>query len=73
MEAIKYLIVIESTSTGYSAYVPDLEGCVATGGTIEEVEQNMQEAIAFHREGMREEGYAIPQPQSLARYVDVAA
>lgn len=69
----QYLIVIEETATGYSAYVPDLDGCVATGATLEEVEQNMREAIAFHLDGMREEGYTIPQPHSQARYVAVAA
>jgi predicted RNase H-like HicB family nuclease len=49
----KYLIVIEETSTGYSAYSPDLEGCVSTGHTRQEVEKNMQEAIAFHLDGLR--------------------
>jgi predicted RNase H-like HicB family nuclease len=70
---MKYLIIIEPTSTSYSAYAPDLEGCVAAGMTVEEVERNMQEAIAFHLQGLREEGYAIPRPHSLAQYVSVAA
>ena len=73
MEAMKYLIVIEKTNTGYSAYSPDLDGCVTTGATLEEVERNMREAIELHLEGMLEEGYPIPQPHTLARYVDVAA
>jgi predicted RNase H-like HicB family nuclease len=57
-----YPFVIESTSTGYSAYSPDLPGCVATGPTQAEVEAGMHEAIAFHVEGMRAEGYEIPPP-----------
>lgn len=70
---MKYLIIIEKTGTGYSAYSPDLQGCVSTGQTREEVEQNMQEAIEFHLEGLREEGYAIPEPSSSSAYVDIAA
>ena len=50
---MKYLIIVEKTNTGYSAYSPDLDGCVATGGTREEVEQAMREAIEFHLEGLR--------------------
>ena len=68
-----FLIVIEETSTGYSAYVPDLEGCVTTGATLEEIEQNMHEAIELHLEGMREEGYPLPQPHAQAKYIRVAA
>ena len=59
---MKYLTVIEKTSTGYSAYSPDLAGCVSTGATIEEVTTNMQEAIQFHLEGLKLEGYEIPKP-----------
>jgi predicted RNase H-like HicB family nuclease len=62
----QYLIVIEPTETGFSAYAPDLPGCVSTGGTRREVEQNMKEAIALHIDGMREEGLPIPQPRSQA-------
>jgi predicted RNase H-like HicB family nuclease len=69
----KYLIVIEKTSTGYSAYSPDLPGCVSTGATKEEVEKNMQEAIEFHLEGLKEEGYEIPEPVSYSIYVEVPA
>jgi predicted RNase H-like HicB family nuclease len=54
----RYLIVVEQTETGYSAYVPDLPGCVSTGQTREDVEKNMQEAIAFHLDGMREDSQA---------------
>ena len=68
---MKYLIVIEKTNTGYSAYSPDLLGCVSTGATLQEVEQNMHEAIAFHLEGLREEGFPIPQPTSASSYVEV--
>ena len=70
---MKYLIVIEKSDTGYSAYSPDLPGCVSTGTTIEETEQNMREAIAFHIEGLKEEGYDIPAPTSRSSYVEIAA
>jgi predicted RNase H-like HicB family nuclease len=56
---MKYLMVIEPTETGFSAYSPDLPGCVSTGATREEVEQNMQEAIELHLEGLREEGATL--------------
>ena len=61
-----YLIVIERTNTEYSAYSPDLEGCVATGRTEEEVVRNMREAIEFHLEGLRLEKYRIPEPRSYS-------
>jgi predicted RNase H-like HicB family nuclease len=70
---MKYLIILEKTSTGYSAYSPDLPGCVSAGDTAEETEANMREAIEFHIEGMRQEGLSIPAPQSRASYVEVAA
>jgi predicted RNase H-like HicB family nuclease len=69
----KYLIVIEETSTGYSAYSPDLEGCVSTGRTREEVQKNMREAIEFHLEGMRLEGLPAPEPHTYSSYVEVPA
>ena len=69
----RYLIVIEKTNTGYSAYSPDLPGCVATGLTTEEVEKNMREAIEFHLEGLRLEGYEIPEPHSSSAYIEVSA
>jgi len=68
----RYLIIIEKTSTGFSAYSPDLPGCVATGGTQAEVQREMQDAIAFHIEGMRAEGLPVPEPSSSAEYVEVA-
>jgi predicted RNase H-like HicB family nuclease len=61
-----YLIVIEPTETGFSAYAPDLPGCVSTGRNRREVEANMTAAIAFHIDGLREEGLPIPQPRSEA-------
>ena len=70
---MKYLIVIEKSETGFSAYSPDLPGCVSTGTTIEETEQNMREAIEFHIEGLKEEGYDIPEPTSRSSYVEIAA
>ena len=70
---MNYLIVVEQTNTGYSAYSPDLPGCVATGRTREEVEKNMREAIEFHIDDLREEGYVIPQPHSYATYTEVPA
>ena len=69
----RYLIVIEETDTGYSAYSPDLDGCVSTGRTREEVERNMREAIEFHLEGLRLEGLDMPQPHTYSAYVDVPA
>ncbi len=70
---MKYLIVIEKTETGYSAYSPDLPGCVSTGATSEEVARNMHEAIDFHLDGLRREGFPIPQPSSASAYVEVSA
>ncbi len=70
---MQYLIVIEKTGTGYSAYSPDLDGCVATGASKDEVEQNMREAIEFHIDGLHQEGISIPPPSSYSTYVDVPA
>jgi predicted RNase H-like HicB family nuclease len=72
-EMKKYLIVVEQTETGYSAYSPDLDGCVATGKSRQEVESQMQEAIAFHLEGMARNGEPIPEPHSYSAYVEVPA
>ena len=68
---MKYAVVIEKTPENYSAYVPDLPGCVATGETREKVTQLIQEAIAFHLEGMREDGIPIPNPQASTVLVEV--
>lgn len=69
----KYLVIVEKTATGFSAFSPDVPGCGSTGKTKEEVERNIQEAIEFHLEGLREEGYEIPEPSSYSSYIDVAA
>lgn len=67
----KYLIVIEPTQTGFSAFSPDLPGCVSTGGTRAACESNMREAIAFHLDGLRAEGEDAPLPSSSASFVEV--
>ncbi len=69
---MKYTVVIERTSNNYAAYVPDLPGCVASVGTRKAVLKEIREAIAFHIEGMREDGEPIPQPQTTAAVVDAA-
>ncbi len=69
----RYLIVIEQTATGFSAYSPDLTGCVATASTRAEVEYEMQQAISFHLEGMKQSGEAITEPHTYSAYVDVPA
>ena len=70
---MRYAIVIENAGANYSAYVPDLPGCVAVGDTLDEVERQIREAIEFHLDGMRQDGTPIPQPASRVEYVDVAA
>lgn len=69
----KYLIIVEKTKTGYSAYSPDLPGCIATAKTKISVEKRMQGAITFHLEGIQTEGNKIPRPQSYSKYLTVAA
>lgn len=69
----RFLIVIEKTSTGYSAYSPDVPGCIATASTRKSVENRIREAIQFHIEGLRDEGYDLPKPKSYSAYVDVSA
>jgi predicted RNase H-like HicB family nuclease len=68
----RYAIVIERAKRNYSAYAPDVPGCVAAGKTLKEVRQLMAEALAFHFEAMAEDGEAIPAPNSQVEYVDVA-
>lgn len=70
---MRYAIVIERAEGNYSAYVPDLPGCVATGATVPEVEAEIREAIEFHLEGMREDGLAVPAPSSQVEYIEIAA
>src|SRR6266550_5952589 len=70
--SMRYAMIIEQGERNYSAYLPDLPGCIATGKTIEELKQRMSEAIELHLRGMREDGLPIPEPTSLAEYVEAA-
>jgi predicted RNase H-like HicB family nuclease len=70
---MRYAIVIEKAPGNYSAYVPDLPGCVATGATVAEVEAEIRDAIVFHLEGLREDGLPVPAPDSQVEYVEIAA
>jgi predicted RNase H-like HicB family nuclease len=67
---MKYAVVIEDAGCNYSAYVPDLPGCVATGANVEEAESEIRKAIAFHIEGLLEDGLPVPQPKSILAYVE---
>jgi predicted RNase H-like HicB family nuclease len=70
---MRYLIVIEASETGFSAYSPDLPGCAATGRTQQEVELQMREAIEFHIEGLRDEGQDVPPGTSYSAYIEIPA
>jgi predicted RNase H-like HicB family nuclease len=70
---MRYAIVIEKAESNFSAYVPDLPGCIATGDSIEEVEAEIRDAIAFHIEGLREDGVVVPLPSSQVEYIEIAA
>lgn len=70
---MRHTIVIEKAENNYAAYVPDLPGCVATGQTVEETETQIQEAIQFHLQGMREDGLPIPESSSQIKYIEVMA
>jgi len=70
---MRYAIVIEKAENNYSAYVPDLPGCVATGATIDGAEAQIREAIEFHLEVMREDGVDVPPPASRVEYIEIAA
>jgi len=70
---MRYAVVIENAGSNFSAYVPDLPGCVATGATLTEAEVAIREAIEFHLYGLREDGSPIPPPSSKVEYVEVAA
>ena len=63
---MKYFVIYEKTATGFSAYAPDLPGCVATGSTMDEIKTTMREAIEFHLEGLHEDGLPIPEPTTVA-------
>lgn len=67
---MRYAVVIEKANCNYSAYVPDLPGCVATAATIEAVEEEIREAIRFHIEGLKADGLDVPEPTSIAEYVE---
>ena len=67
---MRYAVVIEKAEGNYSAYVPDLPGCVATGGTVATVEREIRDAIRFHIEGLKEDGLPVPPPTSIAEYVE---
>jgi len=69
---IKFLIIIEKTEQNYSAYCPDLPGCVATGKTLAQVKERMLKAIQMHLEGLKEDGLPIPQPEAKAEYLAVS-
>jgi len=70
---MRYAVVIERAESNYSAYVPDLPGCVAAGSTIKEAENEIREAILFHIDGMKEDGLSIPAPSSSVEYIEVTA
>jgi len=67
---MRYAVVIEKAEDNYSAYVPDLPGCVATGPTVQAIEHEIREAIRFHIDGLKEDGLPVPQPTSMAEYVE---
>ena len=67
---MRYAVVIEKAGGNYSAYLPDLPGCVATGATVEAVEEEIRTAIRFHIEGLQADGLEVPQPSSIAEYVE---
>ena len=67
---MRYAVVIEKAGSNYSAYVPDLPGCLATGATVAEVAAELPKAIRFHIEGLRKDGLPVPEPMSLAEYVE---
>ena len=70
---MRYAVVIEKAEGNYTAYVPDLPGCVATGATVAEVESEIRDAIVFHVEGLREDGLPVPSPSSQVEYVEIPA
>ena len=69
----RYLVIIEESETGFSGFLPDLPGCIATGATRDEVETAMKDGVEFHLDGLRESGEPIPPPRSTAAYVEVDA
>jgi predicted RNase H-like HicB family nuclease len=67
---MRYAVVIERAGQNYSAYVPDLPGCVATGATLAETEQEIRAAVQFHIEGLRQDGQTVPEPSAVAEYIN---
>lgn len=70
---MRYLIIIEASKTGFSAYSPDLPGCIAAGRTRQEVEERMREAVEFHIEGLRDEEQDVPPGTSYSTYIEISA
>ena len=70
---MKYLVIVEETDSGFSAYSPDVPGCIATGATPDEVKREMADAISFHLDGLRAEGLELPSPHATSTYIDVPA
>lgn len=68
-----YAVIIERAEGNFSAYVPDLPGCITTGKSILDIEQNIREAIEFHLEGLREDGLPIPEPSTIVEYCELVA
>jgi len=68
---MRYVVIFEKSETGYGAYVPDLPGCVATAGTVDELRQLIHEAIELHLADMRATGQSIPQPSSMCEYAEI--
>lgn len=67
---MRYAIVIEKGSNNYSAYVPDLPGCVSTGSTVSETEDSIKEAISFHIDGLKEDDLPVPEPTTICEYIE---
>ncbi len=67
----KYLVIFEKAGDNYSAYSPDIPGCIATGATRDEAEKNIREAINFHIEGLKEDGLPVPEPAAFTEYIEV--
>jgi predicted RNase H-like HicB family nuclease len=67
---MKYLVIIEKAERNYSAYIPDLPGCIATATALDELQRNIRSAVAMHLEGLREDGLPVPEPQTQAEFVE---
>lgn len=69
---MRYAIVIEKAGDNFSGYIPDVPGCVATGATVEETRKRLEEALAMHLQGLREDGLPIPEPSTVTDYIAAA-